>query len=337
MNKSKKIIIVTVLFTLPALFMFISLFIGRYPISLLDVVKILVLKSDKDIPGISSMQQAIIWNLRMPRAILGLMVGGSLAISGGALQGLFKNPLVDTGILGVNAGAGFGAALSVVIFNNIYLTYIFAFGFGILAVFLSYLTGRIYNKTPAVMLVLGGIVVSSIFVALLSFVKYLADPYDQLPTIVFWLMGSLARASYQDIVIAMVPMMLGIIGLIMIRWRINVISMGDREAHTLGLNVRLTKIVVVLCTSMATAGAVCVSGTIGWIGLIIPHIGRMVVGNDNRLLLPASLSLGACFLIAIDSLGRILTGTELPLNILTALIGGPFYIYLLRKTKGGGW
>jgi iron complex transport system permease protein len=180
-------------------------------------------------------------------------------------------------------------------------------------------------------------VVSSVFVALLSFVKYLADPYDQLPTIVFWLMGSLARASYEDIMIAMIPMLLGILGLMLIRWRVNVISMGDREARTLGINVRLTKILVVFCTAMATAGAVCVSGTIGWIGLIIPHIGRMIVGNDNRLLLPTSLSLGASFLIIIDSLGRMLTGTELPLNILTALVGGPFFIYLLRKTKGGSW
>ncbi|MCT4564500.1 MAG: iron ABC transporter permease [Maledivibacter sp.] len=337
MKKGRKTIFLIIPTILPIFIMFLSLFIGRYPLAFSDVIKILCSKLGYDMVGITKMQYSIIWNLRMPRAILGLMVGGSLAISGGALQGLFRNPLVDTGILGVNAGAGFGAALSVVMFNNIYLTYIFAFGFGILAVTLSYLTGRIYNTTPTVMLVLGGIVVSSVFVALLSFVKYLADPYDQLPTIVFWLMGSLARASYEDIMIAMIPMLLGILGLMLIRWRVNVISMGDREARTLGINVRLTKILVVFCTAMATAGAVCVSGTIGWIGLIIPHIGRMIVGNDNRLLLPTSLSLGASFLIIIDSLGRMLTGTELPLNILTALVGGPFFIYLLRKTKGGSW
>lgn len=281
--------------------------------------------------------QNIIWEIRLPRALLGALVGAGLAVSGTAFQGLFRNPLVSSGILGVSSGAGFGAALAILLFKNVAAAYPFALLFGILAVTCSYLIGRLYSTTPTIMLVLGGVIVSSVFAALLSFVKYVADPYEQLPTIVFWLMGSLASARYRDILVAGVPMALGVAGLIGIRWQINVLSMGDREARALGVNTPLSKGIVVVCATVATAGAVCVSGVIGWIGLVIPHIGRMLVGNDNRLLIPVSLSLGACFLVLVDNLGRIITGSEIPLGILTALVGGPFFVYLLKKTKGGNW
>lgn len=274
----------------------------------------------------------------MPRAILGALVGGSLAVSGAAFQGLFRNPLVSSGILGVTSGAGFGAALAIILFHAATVPiYISAFLFGGLAVLLSFLIGRVYNTTPVIMLVLGGTIVSSVFSALISFTKYVADPTNELPSIVFWLMGSLASARYQDIVIAGLPMVVGIVGLVAVRWRINVLSMGDKEAHTLGINTKMNKGIVIVCATLATAGAVCVSGIIGWVGLVIPHIGRMLVGNDNRVLIPTSLSLGACFLILVDNLGRIITGSEIPLGILTALVGGPFFVYLLKSTKGGGW
>ena len=279
----------------------------------------------------------IIWEIRLPRALLGCLVGASLAISGTAFQGLFQNPLVSSGILGVSSGSGFGAALAIILFNTVSAAYPFAFFFGISAVICSYLIGRLYGQAPAIMLVLGGVIVSSVFSALLSFVKYVADPYEQLPTIVFWLMGSLASARYHDIQVAGIPMFIGIVGLIGIRWQINLLSMGDREAHSLGVNTGLAKTLVIFCATLATAGAVCVSGVIGWIGLVIPHVGRMLVGNDNRILIPVSLSLGACFLVLVDNLGRIITGSEIPLGILTALVGGPFFVYLLKKTKGGGW
>ena len=288
-----------------------------------------------DIPD---MYHTLIWDIRMPRAILGAMVGGCLAVSGASFQGLFRNPLVSSGILGVSSGAGFGAALAIILFHgSTSAVYIFAFAFAMLAVLLSYLIGRVYNTTPTITLVLGGVVVSSIFSALISFAKYVADPYQQLPAIVFWLMGSLATARYHDILVAGIPMSIGIAGLLAIRWRINVLSMGDREAHSLGVNLAVDKGIVIICASLATAGAVCVSGIIGWVGLVIPHICRMIVGNDNRVLIPASLSLGACFLVLVDNVGRIITGSEMPLGILTALIGGPFFVWLLKKTKGGGW
>jgi iron complex transport system permease protein len=187
------------------------------------------------------------------------------------------------------------------------------------------------------MLILGGVIVSSMFSALISFIKYVADPYNKLPAITFWLMGSFASVSRRDIIIGVPPMVLGIVGLILIRWRINVLSMGDREAHTLGINTNIEKLIAIGFATLATAGAVCVSGTIGWIGLVIPHIGRMIVGNDNKALIPISCALGASFLVIIDDIARTLTGGEIPIGILTSLIGGPFFVYLLKKTKGGNW
>lgn len=326
-----------ILITLPILLVFISLFIGRYPLAFDEVINILSSGKNALLSGTDAIKHTVIWEIRLPRAILALMVGGSLAVSGGALQGMFRNPLVDSGMLGVSAGAGFGAALSVILFNNTIFTYIFAFIFGILAVVLSYLTSKIYKSAPTITLVLGGVIIGSIFSSLLSFLKFVADPYDQLPTIVFWLMGSLAKANYKDIIISLIPMSFGSIGILLIRWRINILSLGEREAKTLGVNTQICRALIVGCTSLATAGAVCVSGTIGWIGLVIPHIGRMIVGNDNRILLPTCISIGACFLLIVDNIGRTMTGAEIPLGILTALIGGPFYIYLLKKTKGGSW
>lgn len=315
----------------------LSLAVGRYPISLPEVIGLLAAKVAGSPSAASEIQMGVIWDIRLPRALLGAMVGGALAVSGTAFQGLFKNPLVSSGILGVSAGAGFGATLAILLFNSIGATYPLALGFGMLAVILSVLIGRVYNATPHIMLVLGGVIVGSVFSALISLAKYVADPYEQLPAIVFWLMGSLANAGYQKIGAAAPPIVIGLIGLFGIRWRINVLSMGDKEAHSLGIDTRLTKGIVITCATLATAGAVGVSGVIGWIGLVIPHIGRMLVGNDNRVLIPVSFSLGASFLVLVDCLGRILTGSEIPLGILTALIGGPFFVYLLKKTKGGGW
>jgi iron complex transport system permease protein len=327
----------TILIIAPLLIMFCSLFMGRYPLPMVEVAQIIwckILWLSCPFPDI---HQVVVWEIRLPRAILAALVGGSLAVSGACFQGLFRNPLVSSGILGVSSGAGFGAALAIILFSHGAPVYLFAMVFGAVAVLCSFLIGRVYNTTPTIMLVLGGVIVSSVFSSLISLMKYLADPADQLPAIVFWLMGSLASANYHDIFVAGIPMVIGMAGLCLIRWQINVLSMGDREAQTLGINTSLAKGLVIVFATMATAGAVCVSGIIGWVGLVIPHIGRMLLGNDNKVLIPASISLGACFLILVDNIGRLLTGSEIPLGILTALIGGPFFVYLLKSTKGGGW
>ena len=322
----------------PCACIFLSLFLGRYPLSPLEIFRALWSGVPGGVdPSVTATHSTIVWDVRLPRAILGGMAGAALAVSGTALQGLFRNPLVSSGMLGVSAGAGFGAALAIVLFKSTIMIYLLSFVFGLAAVFLSYSIGRIYNTAPAIMLVLGGVIVSSIFSALLSLVKYLANPYDELPSIVFWLMGSLASASYRDISISALPILVGMAGLFAMRWRINVLSMGEREAASMGVNVNLNRIVVVLFTTLATAGAVSVCGIIGWIGLVVPHMGRIIAGSDNRLLVPVSVSLGACFLILIDNAGRMLTGGEIPLSILTAIIGGPFFVYLLKKYRGGGW
>ncbi len=280
----------------------------------------------------------VVWDIRLPRAILGAMVGASLAASGASFQGMFRNPLVSAGILGVTSGAGFGASLAIILFQGqpVYI-YVFAFGFGLLAVGLSYLIGITYKSTPTIMLVLGGVVVSAIFSSLIAFLKYIADPYDQLPNITFWLMGSLASARLTDILISAIPMSIGVLGLLAMRWRLNILSLGDIEARALGVNIFIAKGLAIFFATLATAGAVCVGGIIGWVGLVIPHIGRMLVGNNNATLVPVSVSIGAIYLVIVDNLARTLTGAEIPLGILTSLVGGPFFIYLIKRTKGRGW
>ncbi|WP_019229367.1 iron ABC transporter permease [Sedimentibacter sp. B4] len=335
MKKNKFIYIL--IFMSPFVLIFLTLFNGRYPIPLKEIPGILAYPFAAS-SSFNDTYATIIWNIRMPRALLSALAGASLAVSGAAFQGLFHNPLVNSGMLGVSSGSGFGAALAILLFaRSSPFVYIFALMFGGIAVFLSYTIGRIYNTTPTIMLVLGGTVVSSIFSALISLVKYMADPLNELPAITFWLMGSFASASAQDILIGAPPMIFGIAGLILMRWRINVLSMGDREAHTLGISSSINKLAAIIFATLSTAGAVCVSGNIGWVGLIIPHVGRMIVGNDNNSLIPVSCALGASFLIIIDNISRTLISGEIPIGILTSLVGGPFFIYLLKKTKGGSW
>ena len=337
MKKRHRILPNILLITAPLLCIFITFFVGRYSIDPQTVLKTLLYKFGLiSGNGLTNEDIAVVWQLRLPRAVLGAAVGASLAASGAAFQGVFRNPLVNAGILGVSNGAGFGAALAILLFSSAAYTYSFAFIFGALAVFLSYMIGRIYNTTPTVMLILGGVIVSAFFSALISITKYVADPYNQLPAIVFWLMGSLASVGQKQF-FALIPMGIGLMIIYSVRWRINVLSMGDKEAIALGVNVSRNKLLIITGATMATAGAVCVSGVIGWVGLVIPHIGRMLVGNDNRLLVPVSISLGACFLVLMDMIARNLTGSEIPLGILTSLVGAPFFVYLLKKTKGGGW
>jgi iron complex transport system permease protein len=312
-----------------------SIFLGRYPISAQDIAALVV--SSLTGQDVDAAHFSVIVHVRMPRIILGALVGGSLAVSGAAFQGLFRNPLVSSGMLGVSSGAGFGAALALVLCDQYFFVYPFAFGFGLLAVLLCFFIGRLTASTQAITLVLGGVIVGSIFSALISLLKYLADPYDQLPAIVFWLMGSLSRAEYDQIFTAGIPMAAGSMGLMIIRWRLNVLAMGDKEAHSLGLNVNANRIFIIVCATLATAGAVCVSGVIGWVGLVVPHMGRMLIGNNNRDLMPVAFFMGAAFLILVDDVSRLISTSEIPLGILTSLLGGPFFIYLLRKTRGREW
>ncbi|CCK79116.1 FecCD: ABC-type iron(III) transporter, permease protein [Desulfobacula toluolica Tol2] len=334
-NRLSRIRFYILLFGSPLVLIFISVFLGRYPISISDILTILA--SPFTGQDINATHFSIILHVRLPRVLLGAMVGGCLAVSGAAFQGLFRNPLVSSGMLGVSSGAGFGAALAIILFKNFFYVYPFSFGFGLVAVFLCFFIGRITSSTQAITLVLGGVIVGSIFSALISFLKYVADPYDELPAIVFWLMGSLSRAEYSQILTAGIPMFMGSAGLMIIRWRLNVLAMGDKEAQSLGVKVNLNRVFIIICATLATAGAVCVSGVIGWVGLVVPHMGRMMIGNNNRDLIPVTFSIGATFLVIVDDISRLISTSEMPLGILTALIGGPFFIYLLKQTKGREW
>ena len=320
---------------LPVVLILTAVCLGRYPLTLSDVWELL--RAWMGGRPVNEIHFALLFHVRLPRALLAAMVGGSLAVSGAAFQGLFRNPLVSSGMLGVSSGAGFGAALALILFKTYVWVYALSFGFGLAAVGLCVVIGRFCASRQAVTLVLGGVVVGAMFSALISFLKYAADPYDELPAIVFWLMGSFSRANYDMILAAGIPMLIGFAGLFVLRWRLNILSMGEKEARSLGLNVSANRAVVIACATLATAAGVCVSGVIGWVGLVVPHMGRMITGNDNRYLVPVSFAAGACFMILVDTASRIISSSELPLSILTALIGGPFFVWLLRQTRGRQW
>lgn len=331
MSKKK----IALLVFLPLVLGIASLFIGRYPMSFGDGIRIL---SSHILPvenNWTPAMEAVIMQIRLPRAILAMLVGAALSISGASFQGMFKNPLVSPDILGVSSAAGFGAALVILMSGNHLAIQTSAFIFGVVGVFITYLISRIYKTTPILMLVLAGIVVGSLFTALLSITKYVADPYEKLPAITFWLMGSLATASSKHVFSVIAPIFAGMIGLILVSWRLNILAMGDEEARSLGIRTELLKAIIIICCTLLTASAVSVAGMVGWIGLVIPHISRMLVGPDNSVLLPTTLSVGASFLLVIDVIARSAVGVEIPLGILTSLVGAPFFLYLIRKTRGG--
>ncbi|MGN0705820.1 MAG: FecCD family ABC transporter permease [Lentihominibacter sp.] len=336
-QKCNKILRWSVLVALPVAFFIGTICVGRYSISPAEVFRSFVTFITGADTGVDARTLGVVINVRLPRALQGLIVGAALAASGACFQSIFRNPLVSSGMLGVSSGAGFGAALSILLFNSMFMTSAFAFSFGVLAVILAYLVGKVSGGTPTITLVLGGTIIQSIFSALLSLIKYVADPYSQLPAITFWLMGGMGSTKTIELAYSSIPMLIGLMGMLLFRWRLNVLSMGDREARTMGINAGLNKAIVIGFATMATAGAVCVSGIIGWVGLVVPHMCRMVVGSDNRWLIPASISVGACFMVFVDTICRTITGAEIPLGIVTAIVGGPFFIYLLKKTKGNNW
>lgn len=321
----------------PIVAFIVTLFLGRYQISVETVFKIIANNIfGADYPQSWTNTAAItILEVRLPRAIMAALVGAGLSMSGATFQGMFQNPLVSPYILGVSAGASFGAALGLVLDVPILGVQAMAFVFGIMAVCITYSLSHIYKSTPVLMLVLSGTVVSAFFQALLSIIKFTADGDEKLPAITFWLMGSLGSVSLQDIMMAAIPMLISMFGLFVLRWRINVLSMGDREARALGVHTERIKAWVVIFSTVITATTVSICGIIGWVGQVIPHFCRMIVGPDHKSLIPATMLVGAAYIIVVDNLCRLLSATEIPLGILTAIIGAPIFAYLLRKTKGG--
>jgi iron complex transport system permease protein len=285
-----------------------------------------------EIPDIA---RQLVLRIRLPRALGALLIGASFGGTGTAFQAIFKNPLVDSNILGVTSGASFGAALALLLLQDMWWVQLFAFLFGLLAVALAFFGSRLYRSTPLLVLTLMGVLIGSLFGSLTALLKYLADPLDTLPTITFWLLGSLTTITWGNLPALALITVPGLLFLFLIRWRLNVLSLGDEEAQALGVNPTRMKLWIVLASTLMTAAAVSVSGVIGWVGLVIPHAGRLLVGPDHKRLLPASISLGASFLLLIDNIARVLLPGEIPLGVLTGLVGVPILILLLRRGQMG--
>ena len=273
----------------------------------------------------------IVYEIRLPRILGAIVVGACLAISGAAFQSIFKNPLVSSDLLGVSNGAGFGAALAILLSGANIVTQIFAFVFGLISVATTYLISRTYKAGGILVLVLSGVAISAFFNSLISAIKFIADPDDKLPEIVYWLMGSLASINADKLLMILIPVIIGLVILLLLRWHMNLLAMGDEEAQSLGLNPSRIRLLIIAGCTLLTSAAVSISGIVGWVGLIIPHMARMIVGPDNRVLLPASLSLGASFLLLIDNISRAVIAIEIPIGILTAIIGVPIFSYLLKR------
>jgi iron complex transport system permease protein len=263
-----------------------------------------------------------------------MSVGAGLSIGGAAFQGMFRNPLVSPDVLGVSAASGFGAALAILLSKSAFELQLFAFAFGLLGVAMTYVLARVYQTTPVLMLVLSGVVVEAFFSALLSGAKFVADPENKLPAITYWLLGSFNASTLRTVAIVVPAITAGTIGLLLASWKLNLLSMGDEEARALGVRTERLKAAIIVCTAVMTAAAVATCGIIGWVGLVMPHVARTLVGPDHRRLLPAALSVGACYLLVIDDVARTATAGEIPIGILTAVIGAPYFAYLLRRTSG---
>lgn len=332
----RKLSINILLILLPVSMFFISFLIGRYPASPLEVVTILASKILPIEKTWSDVLNMVIFEIRLPRIIAAMLVGAGLAISGASFQGLFRNPLVSPQILGVTSGAGFGAAIAILLWDNSFIIQLSALLFGLFAVGMTYGISKMVRGTSTLVLVLAGMAVGAFLSALISLTKYVADPYEKLPAIVFWLMGSLSSVSNREVFVVSLPILIGMVILLLIRWKINILAMGDEEASSLGIDTKRLTAIIVICCTIITASSVCLSGIIGWVGLIIPHVGRMLVGPDHKALLPACVSIGAFYLLLVDNCARTLIASEIPLGILTAIVGAPFFVYLLRKS-GMGW
>lgn len=309
-----------------------ALVFGAYPLAINDAIAALLAGPAADGEA-GSEAGTVVWNLRLPRIMAGLLVGMALSVAGAAYQGMFRNPLVSPDILGVSAGAGLGAAIAIL--HGLPLTAVqaCAFGGGLLAVGCVYaVAARVRHHDPVLVLVLAGVAVGTLFAAGISLAKVLADPSVQLPSITFWLLGGLSAVTPGDLVVAAPLMLCGLAPVWLLRWRVNLLTLADDEAQAMGINVTRLRLVLVVSATLVTAAAVSIAGFVGWIGLVIPHAARLLVGPEFSRLLPASGVLGASFLVAADTLARSIAAVELPLGILTAIVGAPVFLWLLASS-----
>ncbi len=331
----KSFTLITASLSLLILASLLSLLWGQYPISFDTFIGFLnyyFLGGEAN--SEYEMIENIILQIRLPRVLLAILIGSALAVSGAAFQAMFVNPLVSPGILGVLAGASFGAAVGMLISEQWFMVQILAFVFGFVAVgFALFISKMVSNSKNTIILILGGVISGSLFTALLSVVKYVADPYSTLPAIVYWLMGSLSMADLDGVLLVSIPMLISIITLSFMAKYFDLMSLGDEEAKALGVNVELVRIVAIILATLASSLSVVMAGIIGWVGLIIPHIIRMAIGPSHTMLLPLSAIVGGIFLLAADSISRLALTVEIPIGILTSLIGIPIFIIVLKNAR----
>lgn len=311
----------------------ISLMLGRYPIDPGQAIAMLVNQVIPLDQSWTDQQSTLFFNVRLPRILLALMVGCCLSVAGAAYQGTFQNPLVSPDILGASQGAAFGAAVAILWGFTAAMVSVSAFCFALLTVLLVLLISSRAKGNHMMVVVLSGVMVSSLFQAGVSYAKLVADPTDELADITYWLMGSLTGAKMAQVATVFPILFVGCAVLFALRWRINILTMGDDEASTMGVNARLIRIVVIIAATFITAACVSVTGMIGWVGLVIPHLCRMLVGADYKKLIPASMLMGAGFLLLVDDIARLATTAEIPIGILTAFVGAPFFLYLITRRK----
>ena len=317
----------------------LSVSIGRYPLKVASTLKLIKYQIQflKPPPEMSN-DYIVFWSIRLPRILMASLVGAVLAVAGTVFQGLFKNPLVSPDILGVSSGAGFGAGLAILLFGKSALAIqLLAFVFGLLAVGTAYAMSRRARSSSITTLVLSGVIVSALFSAGLSFLKYVADPYEELPAIVFWTMGSFSNTLWANLVKISPIVAVCIIILFLLRWKLNVLTLGDDDAMSLGIDITKARTIYVFLATLMVASSVSSCGTIGWVGLVVPHMARLIVGPDHSILLPFAGIIGASFMVLMDTLARSITGSEIPISIITSLIGAPFLGYLMLKQERSQW
>lgn len=316
-----------------------SITVGRYSIGLGDVWRILwdnIIPSAA--PSWTNVEADVVEAIRLPRILAAVMIGAGLAISGAALQGLFRNPLIDPSIIGVTSGAAFGGTLAILLVGGGYIVLVTAFAFGIGSLLVVKGLASVRGRTSPLTLILAGVVVSAFFEAAISIVKLLADPQQKLPAITYWLMGSIAATSYRDLLLLALAILPSSTIIFLLRYQINILSLGEQKARALGAPIELVQWTIFGTVAIISAGVVATSGIIGWVGLIIPHMARSLVGPDHGRLLPVSALLGAIYLLLVDNIARTATVAELPIGIITALIGVPFFAFILRRMQSkSGW
>jgi iron complex transport system permease protein len=329
-TEQKLFLLVIVL--LLAAFLF-SLTVGRYKLDWFNILEVIKLRiTDQSIPDHLTSDDIVFWSVRLPRLLMALFVGSALAVSGTVFQGLFRNPLVSPDILGVSAGASFGAGMAILIIgNSAFAIQVSAFAFGLVAVALAYQLARHCRTDTITVLVLAGVIVSALFTAGLSFLKYVADPYEELPALVFWTMGGFSTIAWKDVAMTVPVVLIGILILYLLRWKLDIMALGDEEALSLGVKVNNMRLIYIAIATLIVASSVATCGTIGWVGLVVPHMARLIIGPGHNHLLPFAAILGAAFMILMDTLARSISGGEIPIGIITSFIGAPFLGYLLWK------